>query len=311
MTFSKDDWKRRSTPMNGSEHTEVFAKLICSTKPEFTEAEERNELVSLFYKDDGFIEINETLQKKANNLAKRFKKENDPEISFILTNYTKVAEELLEKFHIVRPSAFNQEVIEEIFENISRYGNIKTHYNYKLTAYKQFTLTCKLASFQLEIAKLQIKDQNYGLRNLDYNIQSEKVSVYNWETDLTAELAIEPRDEVIRMVELPQSGMLPFRLFVGYVSMTYNDAIVEGKSEESDSNNGYLSRRFVRRFSLPHDYVADNVISTLSSDGILTVNVPKSPEIEEKGREIPIQCTRSPSVKANPSEQAKEDSNEN
>ncbi|KAL9906945.1 uncharacterized protein ACN427_003347 [Glossina fuscipes fuscipes] len=92
------------------------------------------------------------------------------------------------------------------------------------------------------------------------------------------------------------------------VKVIDNSVIVEGKSEENDNNNGYVSRHFIRRFSLPQGYVADNAISTLSSDGVLTVNVPKPPEIEEKAREIPIQRTGSPTEKAQESEQAKRDS---
>lgn len=95
------------------------------------------------------------------------------------------------------------------------------------------------------------------------------------------------------------------------VKVIDNSVVVEGKSEENDNTNGYVSRHFIRRFSLPQGYVADNAISTLSSDGVLTVNVPKPPELEEKGREIPIQRTGSPSVKAQESEQAKTESEKN
>ncbi|XP_037950740.1 heat shock protein 26-like, partial [Teleopsis dalmanni] len=57
--------------------------------------------------------------------------------------------------------------------------------------------------------------------------------------------------------------------------------IVEGKHEERADNHGYISRHFVRRYSLPKGYDSDKVVSTLSSDGVLTVSVPK-PQLEDK-----------------------------
>lgn len=76
-----------------------------------------------------------------------------------------------------------------------------------------------------------------------------------------------------------------------------NHVIVEGKSEEQHDDNGYVSRHFIRRLALPNGFEADNAISTLSSDGVLTVSVPK-PQIEEKAREIPIQRMETPSLKS-------------
>lgn len=72
------------------------------------------------------------------------------------------------------------------------------------------------------------------------------------------------------------------------VKVVDNHVIVEGKSEEHHDDNGYVSRHFVRRLAVPNGFETDNAISTLSSDGVLTVSVPK-PQIEEKAREIPIQ----------------------
>lgn len=72
------------------------------------------------------------------------------------------------------------------------------------------------------------------------------------------------------------------------VKVVDNHVIVEGKSEEEHGDNGYVSRHFVRRVAVPAGFEVDNAISTLSSDGVLTVNVPK-PQTDEKAREIPIQ----------------------
>ena len=67
---------------------------------------------------------------------------------------------------------------------------------------------------------------------------------------------------------------------------------VEGKHEEREDDHGYISRHFVRRYKLPDGYDADKVLSTLSSDGVLTVSVPK-PQLQDKqgGRVIQIQQT--------------------
>ncbi|XP_073841374.1 heat shock protein 23-like [Musca autumnalis] len=63
------------------------------------------------------------------------------------------------------------------------------------------------------------------------------------------------------------------------VKVSDNCVIVEGKHEEREDNHGYISRSFVRRYALPKGYDPNNVVSTLSSDGVLTVSVPK-PQIE-------------------------------
>lgn len=51
--------------------------------------------------------------------------------------------------------------------------------------------------------------------------------------------------------------------------------IVEGKHEEKQDEHGYVSRHFKRRYLLPKDVDLDQIVSSLSSDGILTVSVPK------------------------------------
>ncbi|XP_017464914.1 PREDICTED: heat shock protein 23-like [Rhagoletis zephyria] len=72
------------------------------------------------------------------------------------------------------------------------------------------------------------------------------------------------------------------------VKVVDDHIVVEGKHEEQEDEHGYISRHFVRRYALPKGYKADKVVSTLSSDGVLTVNVPK-PAIEDKSNERVIQ----------------------
>lgn len=68
--------------------------------------------------------------------------------------------------------------------------------------------------------------------------------------------------------------------------------VVEGKHEERADDVGLISRQFTRRYALPKEYNMNDVVSTLSSDGVLTIKVPpvsKAPEIKEKV--VPIQIT--------------------
>lgn len=58
-----------------------------------------------------------------------------------------------------------------------------------------------------------------------------------------------------------------------------NTVTIEGKHEEKQDEHGYITRHFVRRYVLPKDVHTDNVQCNLSSDGILTVVVPKKVRI--------------------------------
>lgn len=72
------------------------------------------------------------------------------------------------------------------------------------------------------------------------------------------------------------------------VKVVDNCIVIEGKHEEREDQHGFIQRHFVRRYVLPKGYDADKVVSTLSSDGVLTVSVPK-PQEEEKSNERVIQ----------------------
>lgn len=72
-----------------------------------------------------------------------------------------------------------------------------------------------------------------------------------------------------------------------------NSIIIEAKHEEKkDSDSSYISRQIVRRYDLPNGFKPEQVVSSLSSDGVLVVKCPKA-EITEGAlmREIPIQST--------------------
>lgn len=67
---------------------------------------------------------------------------------------------------------------------------------------------------------------------------------------------------------------------------------------------GYVSRQFTRKYCLPAGHDPNDVLSSLSSDGVLTVSAPKRalpPPNQE--RAVPIQHTGAPAK-----EHKKEDS---
>lgn len=71
-----------------------------------------------------------------------------------------------------------------------------------------------------------------------------------------------------------------------------NTVVIEGKHEERQDEHGYVSRHFVRKYVLPEGYDPAQVVSTLSSDGVLTVKAPPPKEaIQNKERVVEIQHT--------------------
>lgn len=77
---------------------------------------------------------------------------------------------------------------------------------------------------------------------------------------------------------------------------TVNDSIVvEGKHEEKQDEYGFISRHFTWRYILPKEYDPKDVISSISTDGILTVRAPPKvkPPVDEKERVVSIQRTGS------------------
>ncbi|XP_058456893.1 protein lethal(2)essential for life-like [Malaya genurostris] len=70
---------------------------------------------------------------------------------------------------------------------------------------------------------------------------------------------------------------------------------IEGKHEEKQDEHGFIERHFVRRYMLPANHDHNNIVSSISSDGILTITAPKKdlpPPVEEKA--IPIVQTGKP-----------------
>lgn len=78
------------------------------------------------------------------------------------------------------------------------------------------------------------------------------------------------------------------------VKVVDNCVTVEAKHEEKEDEHGYISRHFVRRYVLPKEYKVDQITSSLSSDGVLTISAPRLEAIESGEKVIPIQSTGVP-----------------
>lgn len=69
--------------------------------------------------------------------------------------------------------------------------------------------------------------------------------------------------------------------------------IIECNHEEKEDGHGSVQRNFTRKFDLPFGYDMKTVKSTLSTDGILTLKVPK-PE-NKLERHVEVEQTEKPS----------------
>ncbi|XP_062543266.1 protein lethal(2)essential for life-like [Armigeres subalbatus] len=58
------------------------------------------------------------------------------------------------------------------------------------------------------------------------------------------------------------------------VKATNQSIIVEAKHEE-DNGNSYECEEFIRRIRLPPGYDSEQIVSSMSSDGVLTISAPK------------------------------------
>ncbi|KAJ8679693.1 hypothetical protein QAD02_015480 [Eretmocerus hayati] len=82
------------------------------------------------------------------------------------------------------------------------------------------------------------------------------------------------------------------------VKVVDNHLIVEGKHEEKEDEHGWISRQFVRKYLVPNQCDIDQVESRLSSDGVLTLIVPKKalPKPDSNEKIIKIQYTGEPAI---------------
>jgi len=73
-----------------------------------------------------------------------------------------------------------------------------------------------------------------------------------------------------------------------------NTITVEGKHEEKQDEHGFVSRHFIRKYTLPEGHDINNIVSNLSSDGVLSITAPRIKEGDNEHRHVPIQHTGVP-----------------
>ncbi|XP_065089937.1 protein lethal(2)essential for life-like [Ochlerotatus camptorhynchus] len=92
------------------------------------------------------------------------------------------------------------------------------------------------------------------------------------------------------------------------VMVSQNSIVIEGKHEEKQDEHGFISRQFKRRYMLPAGHDANQIKSSISSDGILTVMAPmqKALKDSESQKSIPIIQTGQPMKKISGSQEHKD-----
>ena len=69
-----------------------------------------------------------------------------------------------------------------------------------------------------------------------------------------------------------------------------NNIVIHGKHEEKMDKHGWISREFTRRYTIPNECEANNVKSSLDSNGVLTIEAPKRQlePLKDNERVVPI-----------------------
>lgn len=76
--------------------------------------------------------------------------------------------------------------------------------------------------------------------------------------------------------------------------------VIEAKHEEKKDEHGWISRQFVRKYLIPEQCDIDQVTSSLSSDGVLSIIAPRRQnQVEQNERSIKIERTGKPAIQEN------------
>uniref|UniRef100_A0A8D0PVJ6 Alpha-crystallin B chain n=1 Tax=Sus scrofa TaxID=9823 RepID=A0A8D0PVJ6_PIG len=95
------------------------------------------------------------------------------------------------------------------------------------------------------------------------------------------------------------TGLSEMRLEKDRFSVLGDVIEVHGKHEERQDEHGFISREFHRKYRIPADVDPLTITSSLSSDGVLTVNGPRR-QASGPERTIPITREEKPAVTAAP-----------
>ncbi len=97
-------------------------------------------------------------------------------------------------------------------------------------------------------------------------------------------------DEKTFEVSLDTHNFRPDEIKVDVVNKVLK---VEGRHEEkSEDGSKYISRQFIRKYTLPEECPSDEVVSNLSADGVLLITALKKLALNDAERKIPIQMQK-------------------
>lgn len=91
---------------------------------------------------------------------------------------------------------------------------------------------------------------------------------------------------------------------------TIDDSIIIEAKCERKSDNEYVSSQYRRRYELPSGFRAKDVVSTMSSDGVLTIKCPRASVDNSSVRQIEIKQTGPVRQRRSTEENEKNDSTE-
>jgi len=87
--------------------------------------------------------------------------------------------------------------------------------------------------------------------------------------------------------------------------------VIEAKHEEKQDEHGWISRQFVRKYMIPEQCDIDQVTSSLSSDGMLSITAPRKDKPKTQNeRAIKIEHTGKPAIQEKVQEKAQEKAQE-
>ena len=97
-------------------------------------------------------------------------------------------------------------------------------------------------------------------------------------------------DEKTFEVSLDTHNFRPDEIKVDVVGRVLN---VEGKHEEkSEDGCKYVSRQFIREYTLPEECPPEEVVSNLSADGVLLITAPKKLALKDAERKVLIEMQK-------------------
>ncbi|GBN08670.1 Protein lethal(2)essential for life [Araneus ventricosus] len=147
----------------------------------------------------------------------------------------------------------------------------------------------------------RIRDQHFGLGLSDLDLDAPSSFYRGYYLRPHRQLSTGGTSEV-----KAESDKFQVRLDVGHfapedvtVKTVDDQVVVTAKHEEKVDEHGLISREFTRRYIMPEGVDIDKVSSSLSPDGILTVEAPRKkpqPVLGPNERAVPIQVQNVPTT---------------